>query len=292
MNIYNMFGRMPTFYEICKYSKFGHGIYKKYCGSTFLLALKYNLIKFDNNINTRKYKFYSDEECLNILKQETDKKLKYDKQLLTAKEIDLNYSMPSMDTYTRKFGGIKKSYEMIGVDYDYFNKDVIKHEVIQEYLYLCKKYNKTLTIWEYEDFTKIRSTKMIPQMFGNFINLQNECGLTLNSHGKLKYTKDELKVNLLKLYNTINRKITQYDIDICEYLPSASTITTYFGSIANALKEIGVPNEIIKTKECVTPNGVVCFSRYEYLFARTLEIYNIEFEKEVSYRKYIPNLKQ
>lgn len=97
---------------------------------------------------------------------------------------------------------------------------------------------------------------------------------------------------MIDLKKELGRRPTQYDVNHCEYTPSDSTYIFYFGCFTNALKEIGYTDEDIYENKQTTPCGTVCLSRYEYLFARMLETHNIPFEKEVPYRKYIPNLRE
>ena len=291
IRLYNELGRLPKSRELTSMSKFSKDTYKKYLGE------KEEMLKFcglKNEIkNIKAKKILSDKQCLELLKEETEKKLINEMKLLTVKDIENNKNLPSMDVYTRHFGGLKNAYKLLGVDYDILNENMLKAELIQEYIDMSVKLGKTPTIYEYDKYSKIKGNKAVSALFGDsFINFQKACGLPLNSHGKPHYNKEELSENLLKLYNDINRKPTHIDINNCDYLPSISTISHYFGSLTQALKYIGIPEDVMNCKEHVTPNGTLCLSRYEYLFARMLETKNIKFNKEVSYRKYIPNLKE
>lgn len=291
IRLYNQLGRLPKSRELSTMSKFSKDTYKKYLGEKEEMLKFCGLEHEIKNIKIRKE--LSDEECLHLLKVETEKKLYKQMKLLTTQEIDKNKNMPSMDVYTRHFGGIKNAYKLIGVDYDKLNEEMLKADLMEEYIEMAYKLGKTPTIYEYTKYSKIRSGKIVSDLFGgSFTNFQIACGLSLNPHNVDKYNKDELKQNLLKLYNDLSRKPTQLDITDCEYLPSMNTISHYFGSLTQALIEIGLSKEEINTKEQITPNGIVCLSRYEYLFARMLEIKEIPFKKEVPYRKYIPDLKE
>ena len=220
-----------------------------------------------------------------VLTERVIRKLKDGIFLLTTKEIDKNKNMPSMDVYTRRFGGIKNAYKMIGIDFDDFNDHRLKQCLIKEYLEMADRIGKTPTIYEYDKFGRIRSSRTVSKIFGGFNNFQKICGLELNPHNKKKYDQDVLINGLLTLYKELGRVPTQNDINNCGYIPSSCTYFSYFGGIKEALRLIGI-------KEEYTECGTKCLSRYEYLFARTLELKNIKFEKEVSYRKYIPNLKE
>ena len=291
VRLYNELGRLPKSRELASMSKFSKDTYKKYLGDKEEMLRFCGLEHEIPNITIRKE--LTDEECLRLLKEETEKKLYKQMKLLTAHEIDKNKNMPSMDVYTRHFGGIKKAYKLIGVDYDKLNEEMLKADLIQEYIDMSVKLNKTPTIYEYDKYSKLKGYRAVSAIFGDsFINFQKACELSLNSHGKPHYNKEELADKLLKLYNEINRKPTQLDINNCDYLPNMSTISHYFGSLTQALKYIGIPENVMKCKEHVTPNGTLCLSRYEYLFARMLETKNIKFEKEVPYRKYIPDLRE
>lgn len=164
--------------------------------------------------------------------------------------------------------------------------------MINEYKEIAIKLGKTPTIYEYDKYCKIRKAATVSRIFGGFLEFQKICELDINSHGKPQFDKYDLLEDLNKLYIDLGRKPTQQDIIDCQYLPSMHTIAHYFGSLTNALRELGLSEDEISNNTRVTPNGTVCLSRYEYLLARMLEVNNISFEKEVPYRKYIPNLKE
>lgn len=261
IRLYNELGRLPKSRELSAMSKFSKDTYKKYLGEKEEMLKFCGLEHEIKNIKVRKE--LSDEECLYLLKIETEKKLYKQMRLLTTQEIDKNKNMPSMDVYTRHFGGIKNAYKLIGIDYDKFNEEMLKADLMEEYIEMARKLGKTPTIHEHTKYSKIRCGKTVSELFGgSFTNFQIACGLSLNPHNVNKYNKDELKQNLLKLYNDLDRKPMQLDIDDCEYLPSAYTISHYFGSLTQALIEIGLSKEELNTKEQITPNGVVCLSRY------------------------------
>lgn len=289
IRIYNELGRLPTTRELGKLSKFCKDTFRNYLGNIEDII---QYCKLDvKTPSSKKHKVLSDDECLSILREANEECIKLYGRYITAKEIDANTALPSMDVYTRRFGGIDNVLNILGYTRE-LEQDILKQNLIDEYKEIAIKLGKTPTIYEYDKYCKIRKAASVSRIFGGFLEFQNICELDNNSHGKPKFDKNELLQNLHNLYIELDRKPTQQDIIDCGYLPSMHTIAHYFGSLTNALKEIGLSEDEIGNNKQITPNGTVCLSRYEYLFARMLEIHNIQFEKEVPYRKYIPNLKE
>lgn len=289
IRIYNELGRLPTTRELGKLSKFCKDTFRNYLGNTEDI-IRY--CKLDVEIpSEKKHKILSDDECLSVLREANEKCIKLHGRYITAKEIDRNIKLPSMDVYTRRFGGLDNVLNLLGYTRE-LEQNILKQKLINEYKEIAIKLGKTPTIYEYDKYCKIRKAATVSRIFGGFLEFQKICELDINSHGKPQFDKYDLLEDLNKLYIDLGRKPTQQDIIDCQYLPSMHTIAHYFGSLTNALRELGLSEDEISNNTRVTPNGTVCLSRYEYLFARMLEVNNISFEKEVPYRKYIPNLKE
>ena len=180
IRLYHELGRLPKSRELTSMSKFSKDTYKKYLGE------KEEMLKFcglENEIkNIKTKKMLSDKECLELLKEETEKKLINEMKLLTIKDIENNKNLPSMDVYTRHFGGLKNAYKLLGVDYDVLNENMLKAELIQEYIDMSIELGKTPTIYEYNKYSKIKGCRTVSSLFGNsFINFQ--CSRNI-SHAK------------------------------------------------------------------------------------------------------------
>lgn len=289
VRIYNELGRLPTTRELGKLSKFCKDTFRNYLGDIESI-IRY--CKLDVKLpSSKQHKTLSDDECLSVLREANEECIKLYGRYITAKEIDTNIKLPSMDVYTRRFGGLDNVLNMLGYTRK-AEQDILKQNLINEYKEIAIKLGKTPTIYEYDKNCKIRKAATVSRIFGGFIEFQKICELNLNSHGKPQFDKCDLLKGLNQLYVELGRKPTQYDITDCQYLPSMHTIAHYFGSLTNALRELGLSDAEIGDNTRITPNGTVCLSRYEYLFARMLEVKNVPFTKEVPYRKYIPNLKE
>lgn len=286
INICEKIGHAPTSVELSVYSQYSATVFNK-IGKT--IDDKLTFCGIDKSKFTTKY--YSHDTLLRLLHHENMKYYKKYNQDMTYDDIKNNSNLPNVEIYIERYGNIEQS---IKLSYQKYERDIelLKQYIIEEYQYVTKRLGKAPTAWEYDFYCALRNKSTVSKIFGSFLDFQKICGVPLNSHGKLLFTKQDLLNKLVDLKNELGRRPTQYDVNHCEYTPSDRTYIFYFGSFSNALKEIGYTDEDIYENKQITPNGTVCLSRYEYLFARMLETHNIKFEKEVPYRKYIPNLKE
>jgi hypothetical protein len=228
----------------------------------------------------------SDEEMLTLLKYYTNEKLKNDKYLLSGKDIDNNKSMPHSGTYVARFGGIVKSYEKIGINYQEYNKKVLEQDMIDKYLRLYKKLGYTPDSREIDrESNKNQCYSMTTYIshFGSLYHLQQLCGLTPTGIGRNKSDKD-LIIDLQTLNKILGRIPTVYDLKDFDFCASQRKYSYVFNSYANALIKAGFkPN----TKFQFTKNNTLCNSSYDYMMTKMLENHNIIFSKEDYYRDYI-----
>lgn len=286
--LYVNLNHIPSICEIEVFSNYCWEVYRRNFRNMKNLL---NYCGFDENVLKDESKIYiSHSKCLSELYKVNKKYYKKYGNNATYDFINFNCKYPP-ELYIDRYGSLENTFNILDIKYNK-SKEIINDYIVKEYIDMSNKVGHSITVNEYDYYCAIRTSNYIIREYGNFINFQNFCGIQLNSHGKPHYNKEELSDKLLKLYNEINRKPTQADVDNCDYLPSTNTISHYFGSLTQALKYIGIPENVMKCKEHVTPNGTLCLSRYEYLFARMLETKNIKFEKEVPYRKYIPDLRE
>lgn len=229
------------------------------------------------------------EILLKLLKEETDKLIKKENRLLTAKEITKNKKLPSEAVYHRRFGGLENAYRLIGYEMNGFGKDLIKKEMTEAYVLLSEKLGRTPSSRDIDNYSKkgfCKAMKTYETYFGSLYNLQVYCDLVPTKVGRNK-SKEELVADLKWLKRELGRVPNQLDLINFPTVASSSTYINKFGGFVNALEEAGMESN--KHKIFYTKLGTPCYSRMEHLFAQMLEKYKISYEKDVRYSDWITN---
>lgn len=249
------------------------------------IKIPQNRMKYFNRVEM------SDDELLLKLKNFTIQHLKTNIYLPTNKVLESCNSIPSMSVYNKRFGGMNDMFKCIGYDYDDFNLNAKKTDMINKYKELCAELGHTANSREI-DKASIKndgyyySCSTYINNFGNISELQKQIGVELSGNviGK---TKEEMLVELKRLADELGYPPFQKDIDECKYTSSSNKYTYEFGGILNALEMIGFNNIKSERKQYYTKNGTKCLSFYEYSFCTMLEDYGVEYAKEEYYSKYI-----
>lgn len=234
-------------------------------------------------------KNYSDEELLTILKIFVEKFLENNIFLPTAKNLNESDDVPSSSVYISRFGGLEKSYLLIGYDKDIFNNSSLEKDMIFKYKRACEEYGYVLDSRDITNLSQkgnnyIYAMTTYTNHFGSIHNLQRICGYneTVLGHGM---SQEEMIKRLQKLEKVLGRRPIQKDLINYSFVPSISFYIKTFGSFKNALNKAGIDHKkIYKNK-----NGQLFRSTYELKIANVLDINNIEYDTEIMYNTVIPN---
>ena len=177
--------------------------------------------------------FYSDEELLEMLKEFTKKLGK------TPIERDLRNdpSMPSGDTYERRFGSWNNALKAAGLQIN--NTDYSDEELIEMLREFAEKLGKTPSIKDLRKDPSMPSAKAYRDHFGKWNNALKAAGLQIN----LTYcdlTDEEMLEALRKLAEKLGKTPTHRDTKKESSMPSANAYIQRFGTWNNALKLAGL----------------------------------------------------
>jgi len=265
-------------------------VYYKNFGS---LKNIYTILCIDEIDNLRfNKKIYTDNELLNILKEETIKHLNNNLFLITEEEFNNHPILPHSSIYQRRFGGVINSYKLIGYDYDKYNRKALEIDMIFKFKQLEKELKHTPNSREIDKYSKLNkcyATKTYSEHFGSIYKLQVLCGFIPTKMG-INRTEREMIDDLIKLSELINDTPTSQDIDCCEFTCCSTHYFNKFGTLENVLKLAGFPDDKIRKNYILTNNGTKCYSKYEYRFATVIENNNIIFDKEIYYKDIINGL--
>lgn len=152
-----------------------------------------------------------------------------------------DYTGIKMWKFTFYFGGIKKFYQSIGVDYE---KETIKYNEISKNE-LVKDVLRVYNIYGHidQDFYISNghySKAPIKRLFGSWNNMMKELNLDINMFKHIeKIPKEAILEDMRKLYEKhgrltakIQRKESKYSQNIIDY---------HFGSFNNMLRELNLP---------------------------------------------------
>lgn len=228
----------------------------------------------------------TDKQMLDELSVFTNNYLKEHLYLPTEEVVDLCKEISSVSTYTKRFGGLKNAYALIGYSDDFNHKQFLS-DIKRRYIEYCNKYGRILNSRDITNICKTNemyAVQTIIDNFGSLSEFQRECGFTPTRIGRS--IKDEEALDLLiRLRNELGRVPLQDDVDNCNWIPSSGYYHKRFGSYKNALKAIGLNS----TKTYESMSGVKCNSQYELKIANSLEKHKIVYEKELMYKSVIPN---
>ena len=257
---------------------------------SFENVLKLCDMDYDIKFHNFDRKDVSIDAALELLRLHTIEKQQINPYLLTVNDINKNKNMPCMSVYTTRLGGLKNAYKMIGINYEEYNFNILKQEYLNQYINLSKILKRTPTsrdVCKYSKDGLICSSSTLIRTFGSMKNLQNEANLELTKHSYPTKTKQEMINDLYNLSKILGRMPTQRDVNNSNDILCSDSYRTYFGTFNNALLECGFSKKDLNNRIYVTPNGIKCYSRLEYLFARVLENNNIKFDKDVKYKDLI-----
>jgi len=212
----------------------------------------------------------SDDTALELLKYYTIEKQKVSPYLLTSKDINDNEDMPCMSVYSTRLGGLKNAYKLIGINYDEYNFNVTKSILMNEYMELESKINKTPTSRDIDaNYLKgiIHNCKFFLRYFGTMKNLQTVCGFELTKHGYPDKTLDEMKDDLLKISKILGRVLENYNINFLK----EEKYKTYINGFSKGYKFDFVLN--INNKKCfVEIFGITGNKEYDIKTAEKIQV--------------------
>lgn len=215
----------------------------------------------------------------------------------TFSDINKCDYLPSSSLFLKHFGSIDNLFNAIGYDRKECELNILKIDLIDEYLYLASILNKTPTSRDIDEYSAkgfCHGAKTFLNNLGSMVEIQEMLGMKLSKSTITKSkTDDELIDELKKLGDEIGRMPGQHDINRSDYCSGVKIYEERFGSMSNALLWAGFQGKKIgKGNIGISKSGKFCRSALEFDFCAELEEKNIKFETEELYNKYIPNLKE
>lgn len=230
----------------------------------------------------------TDEEMLSLFKYHVKKHLIDDDTLLfIGEKINDIEGIPSESAYYNRFGKIDKIYSLIGYDYYEYNREIIKKRMLNKYFELQSILGRVPDSRDIEEYSRnnegFYSMSTYENNFGSLYNLQITADVIPTRIGRNKSNEDMIS-DLIWLEKELGR--TPHYLDLANYDNLANSIkyTKEFGSFSEALSLAGmIPN--VNTYR--TKKGTKCLSYYELIITDWFEDNDIEFEKEVLYKKVV-----
>lgn len=231
----------------------------------------------------------SDGELLSGLKKFTEETLQTQLTLPSCNQIALCPYIQSDSTYAARFGSVDIAYSLIGYNREEFNNKRLEDDMLKKYMEIYETLGRTPNSRDIDRFSKDNpyyySASTYINHFGNIMDLQRICKLSLTKASQRK-TKKDLLDDLVWLSEEIERTPFQQDLIQCPLVAKPNKYVRVFGSFKQAIIEAGLePN----SKTYITKQGNKCLSYLEYKFTKILENYNIPFQKEVYYKTVISN---
>lgn len=228
---------------------------------------------------------YTNEELLEHLKEY----MKDKERIPIHATIKVELTEPSISTYERRFYSIFNALEMIGYSYSEQKEQdliVMEDDMISKYKQLKEMLNRVPSSRDIDEYSKKGfgyAMKTYESHFGSLSELQILCGFIPTVVGRSK-SRQDLIDDLIMMSNELGKTPSQLDVAYFDNVASSTTYTKEFGSWVNSIKEAGLKP---LSKIYYSIKGTKCLSYYEFLFTNMLEEYNVKFEKEEMYSKYI-----
>lgn len=173
-----------------------------------------------------------------------------------------------------------------------------KTELLQELKDLRDKLGRTPMANELTEYGLAEKKQYYRTFKMTYNDLIESLGWKLTSNKMHFKSIDELLKDYNQLYNKLGRLPFYEDINMEEGMASAKTYKKYFKDLPNVWKALGikVDKTIIEKMSgtgiiCIDKNGGICRSYPEMIISNILIDLDLKFEKEVLYRRLIPNLK-
>lgn len=281
---HNKTGKIPTIRGMKSEGYSTAHAYIKHFGSFKNALIKTGLFELRKD----KHQFcdtYSDEEMLENLKNYMKNKDKIPVHSVIANEL----RNPSISAYERRFYSIFEALKLIGYDYEQQKEnDLIELEkdMIIKYKELNSILGRVPSSRDIDKYSKQGfgyAMKTYETHFGSLSQLQKLCGFIPTVVGRSKSRQDLLD-DLIMMADELGKTPSQLDVTHFENVASYATYSNEFGSWVNAIKEAGL-KQISKIYYSI--KGTQCLSYYELLFTNMLEEFDIDYQKEEMYNKYI-----
>ena len=178
--------------------------------------------------------------------------------------------------FTFYFGGIKKFYQSIGVNY---NKETVRYNEISKNE-LIKDVLDVYNIFGHIDQNFYLSNgkysrASIKRIFGSWNNMMSELNLDINMYKHIEQIPKKLILDdMKKLYNKYGKLTTRIQREESKY--SQSVIDYHFGSFNNMLKELNLPiNKMEYDDDVLIDDLERLYSTYGFLSKELINKYGI-----------------
>lgn len=232
----------------------------------------------------------SNEELLDILRNE----FKNTKNL-TCEHFTAKNALPSWSVYRKRFGSFNNAKTLAGVGETINNRHdtVNKEEIVRDFKNANIDRKHPMVANEFYDTVRY-SHRTVNKLFGSYDGLVKNCGLEPIKIGH-KITKEFLLNELLRYISDEDRIPRGVDLERKNNnggYPSRKTYDNHFGSVIDALIELGVYSSDIK-RRVVSGDEQICLSKLSREDIIDLKNDGIKFIKEF-YGKYqhVPTIKE
>ena len=178
----------------------------------------------------------SDDE-LNFVRRDAEQYLKKLKEIINQLEhapsqIELKKMGYTPKILKKYFGSYDEAIKKINCELTCKKSPVRicenKDELLKKYIQFSDKLVKPASYRELEDSNEIYNANIFRIRFGGMKGLKKEAGFQINDNNNNKYTKEEIKEILKKLYIENNGRLKVKELCNNKELPVLATILTYF----------------------------------------------------------------
>lgn len=301
INYYDEFDKVPTTRDIKNNPNYPTDeTFRSHFGSWKEALKRANLYSLRKDKHLFDRKTYTDDELLKLLNEFTQEYILKHNELPTTEAIGNNKNMPSRSMYLR-FGGFVNALELLGYEVNPTSKAMKNTKqkenktllnelicVLNNYGKIsCKEFDK-YGLCEYQTYLKRFS-------LNGYYDLLLLVGFDEYAE-EIRYIEDEEIIDIF-----INIK------DNLKHIPTIKEIEAYakennvvgitrkiywrWGSYTEFLKSIN-KYKSYRFKIQFSDDGKVCLSTYEQIISNILYHNNIEYEKDVPYKKFISDFKK
>lgn len=162
---------------------------------------------YNDYLNVRAMSYTSDEEVLNIIKTEFENFLKQTGRYPTTQEIDAGKNMPSSRSMQRRFGGVQKVREMLGMEITNYTKGESRAAKAK----ICNERSVTTEDKTLQILLNVFPIQTIHQQAKYSLKLNNRCDFLVYNKTSDFYIDVFYTENILNLNSILNIKLLKYE---------------------------------------------------------------------------------